>query len=50
MEEIRFARVATNGISLHVAQAGPENGPLVILLLAFQKQLVRGLTAGAVKG
>jgi sn-glycerol 3-phosphate transport system permease protein len=24
--------------------------PLVILLLAFQKQLVRGLTAGAVKG
>jgi sn-glycerol 3-phosphate transport system permease protein len=24
--------------------------PLVILLLVFQKQLVRGLTAGAVKG
>jgi ABC-type maltose transport system permease subunit len=24
--------------------------PLVILLLIFQKQLVRGLTAGAVKG
>ena len=24
--------------------------PLVILLLFFQKQLVRGLTAGAVKG
>ena len=24
--------------------------PLVILLLLFQKQLVRGLTAGAVKG
>jgi ABC-type glycerol-3-phosphate transport system permease component len=24
--------------------------PIVILLLAFQKHLVRGLTAGAVKG
>ena len=24
--------------------------PLVVLLLFFQKQLVRGLTAGAVKG
>jgi sn-glycerol 3-phosphate transport system permease protein len=24
--------------------------PLLILLLIFQKQLVRGLTAGAVKG
>ncbi len=24
--------------------------PLAILLLVFQKQLVRGLTAGAVKG
>jgi sn-glycerol 3-phosphate transport system permease protein len=24
--------------------------PLVILLVVFQKQLVRGLTAGAVKG
>ena len=35
MQEIRFARVATNGISLHVAQAGPENGPLVILLHGF---------------
>jgi sn-glycerol 3-phosphate transport system permease protein len=24
--------------------------PLLVLLLVFQKQLVRGLTAGAVKG
>lgn len=29
------ARVATNGVTLHVAQAGPENGPLVILLHGF---------------
>ena len=35
MEGIRFARVATNGISLHVAQAGPEDGTLVILLHGF---------------
>jgi pimeloyl-ACP methyl ester carboxylesterase len=35
MDEIRFCFVATNGISLNVAQAGPENGPLVILLHGF---------------
>jgi len=35
MEEITFARVPTNGISLNVAQAGPESGPLVMLLHGF---------------
>jgi ABC-type glycerol-3-phosphate transport system permease component len=24
--------------------------PLIVVLIAFQKQLIRGLTAGAVKG
>jgi pimeloyl-ACP methyl ester carboxylesterase len=33
--EPKFSRVATNGISLHVAEAGPANGPLVILLHGF---------------
>ena len=31
----RFSRIATNGINLHVAEAGPEDGPLVILLHGF---------------
>jgi len=35
MDELHFARVQTNGISLNVAQAGPESGPLVILLHGF---------------
>jgi pimeloyl-ACP methyl ester carboxylesterase len=35
MQDIEFAPVGTNGISLNVAQAGPENGPLVILLHGF---------------
>ena len=35
MQEIQFARVATNGISLNVAQAGPADGPLMILLHGF---------------
>ena len=35
MEDIEFARVATNGIALNVAQAGPESGPLAILLHGF---------------
>ncbi len=32
---IEHHRVTTNGISLHVAQAGPEDGELVILLHGF---------------
>jgi pimeloyl-ACP methyl ester carboxylesterase len=35
VEEFRFARVPTNGITLHVAQAGPDDGPLMILLHGF---------------
>ncbi len=32
---IEHARVETNGITLHVAQAGPADGDLVILLHGF---------------
>ncbi|HVV47881.1 MAG TPA: alpha/beta hydrolase [Bryobacteraceae bacterium] len=32
---VRFSRIATNGIHLHVAEAGPPDGPLVILLHGF---------------
>ena len=32
---ISHATVATNGISLHVAQAGPPDGPLLLLLHGF---------------
>lgn len=32
---ITHAMVATNGISLHVAQAGPPDGPLLLLLHGF---------------
>lgn len=35
MDELQFARVSTNGITLNVAQAGPASGPLVILLHGF---------------
>jgi sn-glycerol 3-phosphate transport system permease protein len=43
---------ATNIDQVNVTFAGIVLAfiPLVILLLIFQKQLVRGLTAGAVKG
>jgi sn-glycerol 3-phosphate transport system permease protein len=43
---------ATNIDQVNVTFAGTVLAfiPLVILLLIFQKQLVRGLTAGAVKG
>lgn len=33
--EIEHRRVRTNGITLHVAMAGPERGPLVVLLHGF---------------
>lgn len=32
---VRFSRIATNGINLHVAGAGPPDGPLVFLLHGF---------------
>jgi pimeloyl-ACP methyl ester carboxylesterase len=32
---IRFRHIATNGIRLHVAEAGPPDGPLVVLLHGF---------------
>jgi pimeloyl-ACP methyl ester carboxylesterase len=32
---VRFSRIPTNGIQLHVAEAGPADGPLVILLHGF---------------
>lgn len=35
MNEISFSFVPTNGVRLHVAAAGPEDGPLVILLHGF---------------
>jgi pimeloyl-ACP methyl ester carboxylesterase len=34
-ELVRFSRIATNGIHLHVAEAGPPDGPLVFLLHGF---------------
>jgi len=33
--DLSFRRVATNGIALNVAEAGPADGPLVILLHGF---------------
>jgi len=41
---------AVNNINLTLAGTVLAALPLFILLLAFQKQLIRGLTAGAVKG
>lgn len=35
MENIAFQTIQTNGVSLHTAVAGPEDGPLVILLHGF---------------
>ena len=34
-DTVRFSRVATNGIELHIAEAGPAEGPLVFLLHGF---------------
>ncbi len=35
MNNLSHAMIGTNGITLHVAQAGPKTGPLVILLHGF---------------
>ena len=35
IDEPRFSRILTNGINLNVAEAGPIDGPLVILLHGF---------------
>ena len=32
---IRFSFVEVNGVTLHCAAAGPEDGPLVVLLHGF---------------
>ncbi len=34
-EIVRFSRISTNGIHLHIAEAGPSNGLLVFLLHGF---------------
>ncbi|MBN2147924.1 MAG: alpha/beta hydrolase [Anaerolineales bacterium] len=34
-EQIELTFITTNGIRLHVAQAGPQDGPLVVLLHGF---------------
>src|SRR5258706_15539138 len=33
--EIEHRQIKTNGITLHVAEAGPKDGPLLILLHGF---------------
>ncbi|GAA0371371.1 hypothetical protein GCM10008932_23300 [Alkalibacterium iburiense] len=35
MEGVEHAYIETNGITLHVAQKGPKDGKLVILLDGF---------------
>jgi pimeloyl-ACP methyl ester carboxylesterase len=34
-DKIRFSRIPTNGVTLHLAEAGPSDGPLVFLLHGF---------------
>ena len=46
----QLARTNLNDFNVTFAGTVIAFIPLVILLLIFQKQLVRGLTAGAVKG
>ncbi len=35
LQNVEYSHIETNGVRLHVAQAGPENGRLVILLHGF---------------
>ena len=35
MSELRFSNVRVNGITLHLAEAGPDDGPLLFLLHGF---------------
>ena len=35
IDEIKLRRVSTNGIALNIAEAGPEDGPLLLLLHGF---------------
>ncbi len=35
LDALTFARIPTNGVTLHVARAGPADGPLVLLLHGF---------------
>lgn len=35
MEDLEFQWIETNGMKLYTAVAGPEDGPLVILLHGF---------------
>ena len=35
MDDVRHRQVATNGISMHVAEAGPADGPVVLLCHGF---------------
>jgi sn-glycerol 3-phosphate transport system permease protein len=46
----QLSRVSLDQINVTFAGTVLAAVPLLILLLVFQKQLVRGLTAGAVKG
>jgi pimeloyl-ACP methyl ester carboxylesterase len=35
LPEVRNSRILTNGVHLHIVEAGPQDGPLVILLHGF---------------
>ena len=38
---IRFSFIEANGVTLHCPEAGPANGPLVVLLHGFSRIPVR---------